>query len=98
VLARSESQSRQAHQTQVAGGTAACRAVNHENIFIAKICDSESAAAAVLSRKTTHHRIDRPCAYRAMIEESPAAQDFRAILTNADADCCGISRISISTH
>jgi hypothetical protein len=72
--------------------------VNQENIFIAKIRDSESARRRFLTfaRLTLADGFHR--ARRAMIEETAAAQGFPAILTNADVGGPGISRIAISTH
>jgi hypothetical protein len=72
--------------------------VNHENIFIAKIRDSESARRHFCASRRLTIAIDLHLARRARIEESAVAQGFPAILTNADADGCGISRIAISTH
>jgi hypothetical protein len=73
-------------------------AVNQENIFIAKNRDSESVRRCfcVSRRLTTAANAHR--AHRAAIEEIAAAQDFPAILTNADAGGAGVSRIAISTH
>jgi hypothetical protein len=72
--------------------------VNHENIFIAKSHDSESArprfcASQRLTIVVGLHRVRR-----AKIQETTAAQGFPAILTNADVGRSGVSRIAISTH
>jgi 2-methylcitrate dehydratase PrpD len=73
-------------------------AVNHENIFIAKIRDSESARRRFrVSKRLTIAAGAHP-AYRVCIQETAAAQGFPAILTNVDADRSGVSRIAISTH
>jgi hypothetical protein len=74
------------------------RAVNHENIFIAKICDSESAIAPFCPSRRLTTTIGVHRAHRTMIEEISAAQGFPVILTNADVDRCGVSCIAISTH
>ena len=73
-------------------------AVNHENIFIAKDRDSESAPARFCASKRLALAIDLHRAHRAEIEETTAAQGFPVILTNADVDNSGTSCIAISTH
>jgi hypothetical protein len=73
-------------------------AVNHENIFIAKIRDSESARRRFCVSKRLTAVIDRHRARRMNIQETAAAQGFPAILTNADVGRSGVSRIAISTH
>jgi len=72
--------------------------VNHENIFIAKSHDSESARLRFCASKrlTTVTGSSRVC--RAKIQETTAVQGFPAILTNADIGRSGVSRIAISTH
>jgi hypothetical protein len=73
-------------------------AVNHENIFIAKIRDSESARRRFRVSKRLTIAAGAHRAHRACIEETPAAQGFPAILTNVDAGRSGVSCIAISTH
>jgi hypothetical protein len=73
-------------------------AVNQENIFIAKIRDSESARRCFCAPRRLTVAADAPRAHRATIEEIAAAQAFPAILTNADVGGCCVSRIAISTH
>jgi hypothetical protein len=73
-------------------------AVKHENIFIAKIRDSESARCRFCASLRLADIIEEHHAHLAMMQETAAAQGFPAILTNADADGCGVSRIAISTH
>jgi hypothetical protein len=78
-------------------GGASC-AVNHENIFVAKICDSESAlrrfcASKRLALTPILHR-----AHRATVREIAATQGFPAIVENADLGGAHVSRIVISTH
>jgi hypothetical protein len=73
-------------------------AVKHENFFIAKNRDSESARARFYALKRLTITVAAHRARRATIEEMAAAQGFPVILTNADVGCSGVSRISISTH
>ena len=70
----------------------------HENFFIAKNRDSESARARFCMFARLAFPIDLRRAHRAMIQETPVAQGFAAILTNADVDKHSVSRIAISTH
>jgi hypothetical protein len=72
--------------------------VNHENIFIAKNRDSESARARFCASPRLARMTHLRRAHRAVMQETPAAQGFLAILTNADVDKRGVSCIVISTH
>jgi hypothetical protein len=72
--------------------------VNQENIFIAKIRDSESAGASFCGPERLTIVIKFCRAFRVMIEEAAAAQGFPAILTNADVGGGGVSRFAGSTH
>jgi hypothetical protein len=72
--------------------------VNHENIFIAKNRDSESARRCFRASKRLTIVAKACRAHRATIEEMAAAQGFPAILTNADVGDACVSRIVISTH
>jgi hypothetical protein len=72
--------------------------VNHENIFIAKRHDSESARPRFCASQRLTIIVDLHLMRRAKIRETTAAQGFPAILTNADVGRSGVSRIAISTH
>jgi hypothetical protein len=74
------------------------RAINHENIFIAKNRDSESARSCFCACARLTIAADAHRARRAATEETAAAQGFPVILTNADAGRSAVSRIAISTH
>jgi hypothetical protein len=78
--------------------TARLCTVNHENIFIAKIRDSESVRRGFCASKRLASAIDLRGTHRAVIEETTVAQGFPVTLTNADADKRGTSCIAISTH
>jgi hypothetical protein len=73
-------------------------AVNHENIFIAKIRDSESARQRFCSVRRLVIAAELHRALVAKIQETAATQGFPAILTNAGVGRSGVSRIVISTH
>jgi hypothetical protein len=73
-------------------------AVNHENFFIAKICDSESA-----QRLSGRHQLFATSlvAYRshnAWVTEMPAAQSLPAMLTFADIDPARVFRLASRTR
>src|ERR1700737_4717340 len=72
--------------------------VNHENIFIAKTHDSESARPRFCASQRLTIVAFSCRVRRAKIQETLAAQGFAAILTNADVGRSGVSRIAISTH
>jgi hypothetical protein len=88
---------RRARERSAGDGGASC-AVNHENIFIAKICDSESALRRFCASKRLTIAANLHRAHRATIQEIAAAQGFPAILTNTDVGGPDVSRIAISTH
>jgi hypothetical protein len=73
-------------------------AVNQENIFIAKIRDSESARQRFCALKRLTLAVEMHRARHAKIQQTAAAQGFPAILTNAGVGRNGVSRIAISTH
>jgi hypothetical protein len=73
-------------------------AVNHKNILVAKVRDSESVRRRLCASKRLTIIIGLRHAHRTMMQETAAAQGFPLILTNADAEGCGVSRIAISTH
>jgi len=73
-------------------------AVNHENIFVAKNRDSESAQRQFCASRRLTIAANANRARRATMEEIAAAQGFPSILTNADAGGAGVSRIAVSTH
>jgi hypothetical protein len=85
-------------QKPAATGRGALCTVKHENIFIAKTRDSESARARFRASERLAITVERDRAHRARIEETAAALGFPAILTNADVDNSGTSCIAISTH
>jgi hypothetical protein len=97
-LASSESKSSEAHENLPRPVAACSAAVNQENIFIAKIRDSESARRCFCASRRLAIADEWCRAHRAMIGETAAAQGFPVILTNADVDNSGVSRIAISTH
>lgn len=74
------------------------QAVKHENFFIAKMCDSESAQR--LSGRCRHFATtsvaDRSITAR--IEEMPAVQPLSAILTFADVDPARVFRVASRTR
>jgi hypothetical protein len=70
----------------------------HENIFIAKIRDSESTRRAInyvarLASNISAHRLRRT-----RIKETLAIQAFPALLTNADADAARVFCIVMRRH
>ncbi len=62
------------------------RGIKHENFFIAKICDSESARGAFGSRRLVTMISLAPCAHDERITKSTAVQAFPAILTIDNVD------------
>ena len=71
---------------------------SHENFFIAKNRDSESARWCFCALRRLTIAATAPCAHRTTTEEMAAAQGFPAILTNADVGRSGVSCIAISTQ
>ena len=67
--------------------------IKHENFFIAKICDSESARSAFGSRRLVTMISLAPCAHDERITKSTAVQAFPAILTIDNVDLLCIFRI-----
>jgi hypothetical protein len=70
----------------------------HENIFIAKIRDSESVQRAFARRRSVAMTSKRLRLHDARVQERPAAQAFSAISTNAGGDFSRVVRIVSSMY
>jgi len=70
----------------------------HENIFVAKIADSESANAVVNYVTRLARPLNAQAVRRARLDKTALFTAFPAILTNVDADSAGVSRNVMRTR